>query len=247
MKNYFIEIKNRLILVVFAVMCVLLISYFYKEILLFLLLKPSLTNSLNFKLFYFIFTDVTEVFSVYLKIISFIIAQVFLVFSIFQIFSFFSLALFMKEYLFLIKLLKMSFVVWSFSFLLSSFFLIPLSWEFFFCFQNIVSSKFIPIHFEPKINEYITFCILLYSISMFYFQILFILVFVISYFNSNIKIIKKYKKLYYYSFIIFSTLITPPDVFSQIFVGLFLVICYELFTIVFILKTFLARKVVKTN
>jgi Sec-independent protein secretion pathway component TatC len=82
---------------------------------------------------------------------------------------------------------------------------------------------------------------------MFYFQVLFVLVFVISYFNNNIKIIKKYKKLYYYSFIIFSTLITPPDVFSQIFVGLFLVICYELFTIVFIFKTFLARKVVKTN
>jgi sec-independent protein translocase protein TatC len=245
--NYFIEIRNRLILVFFAIIGVLFISYFYKETLLFLLLKPSLTNNLNFKLFYFIFTDVTEIFSVYLKIISFIIAQVFLIVSIFQIFSFLCLALFTKEYLFLAKLLKMCFAVWCFSFLLSSFFLIPLSWEFFFYFQSILSSKFIPIHFEPKISEYITFCILLYSMTMFYFQVLFILVFVISYFNSNIKIIKKYKKLYYYNFIVFSTLITPPDVFSQIFIGLFLVICYELFTIIFILKTFLARKVIKTN
>lgn len=247
MTNYFIEIRNRLILIIFAIISVLLVSYFYKEIILFMLLKPSLTNSLNFKLSYFIFTDVAEIFSVYLKIISFLGVQVFLLFFMFQIFNFLSLALFKKEYLFLGKLLKTCLFVWCFSFFLSSFFLIPFSWEFFFRFQNLLSSKFISIHFEPKISEYLTFCILLYSMTMFYFQVLFILVFIITYFNNSIKIIKKYKKLYYYSFIIFSTLVTPPDVFSQIFVGLFLILCYELFSIVFLFKTFLSRKIIKTN
>lgn len=245
MMRYLIEIKNRLILILIAVISTLILSYYYKDVLLFILIKPVLKNSFN--LFYFIFTDVTEIFSVYIKVISFFINQIFLIFLIFQTFSFLSLAFFIKEYIFFKQLLKSCLVIWFFSFFLAGSLLIPFSWEFFFCFQNIISSKFISLYFEPKIIDYISFCITIYSMTIFYFQLLAILIFVIVYYNNNITFIKRYKKFYYYIFIIFATFITPPDIFSQLIIGLCLIIFYECFTVGFIIKSILARKIIKTN
>ena len=71
--------------------------------------------------------------------------------------------------------------------------------------------------------------------------------FILSYFNNDIKILKKFRKLYYYIFVIFSTIITPPDVFNQLFFSVALIFFFELFILIFIFKKFLVRKVIKTN
>lgn len=241
MRNYFIEIKNRFILLLFLIISVLIVSYCYKEIILFVVIKPSLVTNVNFGLYYFIFTDVTEVFSVYIKVILFVLVQIFTVFLSYHFFSFFSFAFFEKEYLFAFNLLKFCFCTWVFSIFMSSFILIPFSWDFFFTFQNLVSYKFIQLYFEPKISEYLNFCLTIYSITLFYFLIFSVLFFIVSYFNNDINILKKFRKLYYYSFVIFSTIVTPPDIFNQLFFSFMLIFCFELFTMTFIIKKFLVR------
>jgi sec-independent protein translocase protein TatC len=247
MKKYFIEIKNRFMLVILAILSLLFVSFCYKEILLFLIIKPSLITNTHFGLYYFIFTDVTEVFSVYLKVTLFLVIQILVLFLFYQFLSFLSFALFKKEYLFIIKLFKIWFVTWLVSWAISSCVLIPFSWDFFFNFQNLVSYKFISLYFEPKISEYLNFCVSIYSITLFYFLIFASLFFMVNYFNSNTQILKKFRKLYYYIFVIFSTLITPPDIISQLFVSFLLIIFFELLTINFIFKKVLVRKIIKTD
>lgn len=247
MIKYFIEIKNRLILVMFSLITFLIITYCYKEILLFLLIKPSLLKNVNVGIFYVIFTNINEIFSTYAKLIFFLTFQIFGFFLIFHFFNFLFRSFYKKEYLFCVKFLKICFITWICSLYLTDFFLISLTWDFFFYFKTSISYQFISIHFEPKIIEYLEFCIFLYSTCIFYSQFFAILLFIIFYFTNNSKFIKKFRKLYYYSFLIFSTLITPPDIFSQIFLGLSLIFSYELITFIFIFQKFLTIKIIKTN
>ena len=65
--RYYVELKNRCFLLLTCWVFTLLICYLYKEILLFILV-----NSNNYTEQYFIFTDIGEIFYVYLQLIFFI-------------------------------------------------------------------------------------------------------------------------------------------------------------------------------
>ena len=233
MLKYFLEIKNRLFLLVLTCVSTLLVCYLYKEVIFFLFFKPNkfLTPSLN--TFYYIFTNVTEIFSVYIQLITFLSYQVFLIYFIYHSFTFLSLAMFKIESFYFKVFLKLSFIVWVCSIFLTNFILVPITWNFFLSFQDIISSKFIKLHFEAKLNEYLTFYILIYYLCMLYCQIFTILFFFLNSASNKTQIIKKFRKLYYYFFFVFSTIICPPDVFSQIFISGLIILVYEL--IVFII------------
>ena len=102
MLKYFLEIKNRLILLLITWISTILISYFYKETLLFIIIQPNLFININEHLdfFYFIFTDVTEVLSVYLKLVMFLSFQTLYIYITYHLFVFLSSAFFYLEYLY---------------------------------------------------------------------------------------------------------------------------------------------------
>lgn len=246
MLKYLIEIKNRIFLLMLTSVSTLLFSYFFKETLLFLVAQPDrLLN--NFTVFYFIFTNITEVFSVYVKLINFIFIQVFFFYAVFHLFIYLSPAMYKKEYCYLKLFLKIFFMVWFFSVVIANLLLVPLTWNFFFSFQNLISNKFVCMHFEAKLSEYLSFYITLYYMCVFYCQIFTILFFFLNFVNNKIKIIRKFRKFYYYFFVIFSTLISPPDIFSQIIISVFLIFFYEVLVFSFVVKNILTRKPVKAN
>lgn len=235
MLKYTIEIKNRLLIVFFVFLSILLTTYIYKEILIFLIIKPqNIFNKLSYN--YFIFTNVTDVFSIYLKVIYFITIQITFITFIYQFTAFISNALFKYEYYFLISFLKTFIVFWSLSIFLTSYILIPFSWNFFFSFQELIVNKFMELHFEPKINEYFEFCLSIYYISLFYSQLFASLFFLILFFSKNLKNTKNWRKVYYYSFLVFSTLISPPEILSQILTCLILILFYEFLILITIFK-----------
>lgn len=238
MKIYFLEIRNRLFFSATAFLSSIIVTYFYKETLLFLLIKP---DQINLNLFYFIFTDVTEIFLMYTYLIFFLSSQIVCGYLIYHCLTFLIPALSKKEYFFVTAFFKIIFIVSGFSLIIFSCFIVPLTWSFFLSFHDIISNKLIPLHFEAKLNEYLNFYISLYYICLFYCQIFTVLFFILSYFDGSLEIIKKSRKLYYYFFIIFSTLVTPPDVFSQIFISLGLITVYELIVFNFVLKNELVR------
>jgi sec-independent protein translocase protein TatC len=231
MIKYLLEIKNRFFLLFLTYCSVILITYFYKEILLFLMIKPNyvINNKKNVNLCYFIFTAVTEIFSVYVQLIFFISFQMFLMFLFYHIFIFFSSALFKKEYNFFKLIFKTIIFIWILSASISHYVLIPLTWNFFLSFQDlIVISDSFSIHFEAKIIEYFYFYIYLYYICGVYFQIITLFFFTLNYINISMQSVRKYRKLYFFGFILFSTLLSP-DILSQSLISFFLIIVYEIF------------------
>lgn len=78
----------------------------------------------------------------------------------------------------------------------------------------------------------------LYYICVFYFQIWVFLFIVFDFFNNkNIIKVKNFRKFFYYVFVVFSTLITPPDVYSQLCISLFFIVSYEILVFYFIFDT----------
>lgn len=108
-------------------MSLLVISYLYKETLLFTIVQPNLSLNEYKDNFYFIFTNVLEVFSVYLRLTLFLSLQISFVYLLYHIFIFLSSGFFYLEYLYFKFFIKVVLMVWFLSIVLSTFILIPFS------------------------------------------------------------------------------------------------------------------------
>ena len=91
--NYQLEIKNRLILLFLGWLSTVLVSYTFKETLLFIITLQKINNK-----FYFIFTNVTEIFSAYTALIIFTGNQVLILYLCYHIIIFVTLGLYKSEY-----------------------------------------------------------------------------------------------------------------------------------------------------
>ena len=232
MLKYLLEIRNKFILLVVTVFSTLLVCYWYKDVLLFLLTQMHL----NDESLYFIFTDVTELFSVYFRVILFFSVQITLWYLIYHIFSFLSTALYFQEFKFVSFLFNSGTFFWFLSGLLSSYILVPFGWNFFLSFQFQQG-----FYFEARISEYFYFYNNAYFLCLTYCQLFTILLFFLADIQQNYLYIKKYRKLYYYLFLIFSTLVTPPDLVSQILTTFLVTAIYEVILLFSIFK-FLFRQ-----
>jgi Sec-independent protein secretion pathway component TatC len=103
--KYYLEIKYRILMLLLTWFSVVLVSYCFKELLLFLIIKP---NELKYSLFYFIFTDVKEVFSVYITLVLFIGNQFLVYYFLYHLLIFIALGLYKFEYRYLIFIFKTS-------------------------------------------------------------------------------------------------------------------------------------------
>ena len=247
MYKYLSELKNRFVLLIITWISNMLVSYFYKETLLFLLIEPDILNSFTSPLYYFIFTDILEIFSTYIQLILFLSLQIIVLYFFYHFFVFLNPSLFFFEHFYLCFIFKIIFFIWVLSIILAKYILIPLTWNFFFSFKSLNTIK---LHFEAKLNEYLNFYISFYYLCILYCQIFTILIFFFFFTKINSLIIKKFRKIHYYFLILLTTLLSPPEILSQIIVSLILIFFYELFIFSFIFKlniNFLIRQPIKTN
>lgn len=236
-RSYYVEVKNRLLLLGLTWVSVILVSYFFKEVLLFSVTKQN-KNFLSYEVFYFIFTDVTEIFYAYIILILFFGTQIFFWYSCYHTLIFISLGLYKYEYEYLVFIFKTSVFIYIFSIIVFNKILFPFSWDFFLSFQTFEMLKALTLHFEAKLSESLNFYITFYYICISYFQIFVLLILVFDYFKTELKIIKHFRKILYYFFVIFSTLITPPDVLSQLILSVSIILSYEILVYYSILKVF---------
>lgn len=242
MQKYILEIKNRVLLILISYFSTISISYYYKDILLFFLLKQRnisiFTDNTNTNgLFYFIFTDVTEIFYVYLKLIIIISFQIIIIKLFYHFFLFFSPALYKNEFNYFKLLIKSISFVGFISLVISNYLIIPLSWYFFLSFKDELINNSFNIHFEAKLVEYFNFYISLYYICGLYFQFFLLLFFVLSYVNKNYKKIKNFRKIFYFFISIFSAILCP-DFFSQILISFLFILFYEIFLFIYVFTVF---------
>lgn len=236
--NYILEIKNRIILLVFTWSTVFLICYHYKEIMLYVIIKPSfncIVSFYNLNKIYFITTHVTEIFDTYINLANICSNKICLFFLQIHLIVFIRKGLYNNE----INLIKKFFIIYTilyfFSIILLYYIIIPICWNFFFNFQEIVNNNnnnFLNVYFESKLSEYLTFYKNIYKISNLLCQI-FTCIFI--YFNqikNYLKLIKKTKKFFFFFLFIITTLIAPPDVLNQILFGSLIIITYEIFILI---------------
>lgn len=239
MIKYIKELKNRLYLVFINWLSILIISYFYKESILFVVTKPYYNILLKKSYFfipYFIFTNLTEIFSIYITLVLFFSFQIVITYFMYHLFLFMTPAFYKKEYSFFYLILKIFILTWILSFFISNCYLIPLTWDFFFSFYKLNAVKSTNLHFEAKLIEFIDFYIQLYYIYVIYFQTFTILVLYLNF--TKLKIIKKIRKFYYCGFTILATLFSPPDILSQIIISIALIIIYETILFIYIFQNY---------
>lgn len=82
--KYYLEIKNRLLLLFLMWITTVLVGYYCKETLLFLIIRPTTYYSNENFYIYFIFTDATEIFSVFINIVLFFSNQIVIIYLIYH-------------------------------------------------------------------------------------------------------------------------------------------------------------------
>ena len=95
--------------------------------------------------------------------------------------------------------------------------------------------------FESKINEYLYFFLITYKSCILNFQFFLIVLVFLFHIKINLKAIRMLRKVFYLFFIIAATLLTPPDIFSQLFVFSLLMLFFETFIFYSICKLILIR------
>ena len=136
--KYVIEIKNRIFITVFSWLSLLIINYKYKNTLLYLYIKPSYsTTTTNNGNMYFIYTNISELFSTYIDVILLTTIPLYITIFTYQVLIFLKPGLYKYEYNLIITYLKILFSVILIVFTLFYFFVIPLSFNFFFFFSKI--------------------------------------------------------------------------------------------------------------
>ena len=237
---YYLEIKNRCFLILLAWGSTVLVSYIYRETLLFLFLKLNKIDY-YYKIthltdIYFIFTDITEVFYSYTQISLFMGNHIILAYILYHLLLFLSLGLYRYEYNFLFFITKLIFLFWFISIILFSFVALPSLWHFFFSFKDFTLIKSLKFHYEAKLSEFIQFFISVYYVCFIYSQIFTILIIFLNSIKKQLVMLKYFRKFLYYIFIFMITLITPPDIFSQLITSILIMVSLELVFFSFLIQ-----------
>lgn len=227
--KYYLEIKNRIILLFITWISLLTVCYYFKEPLLFIFINSNkYYNNIN-DMPYFIFTDVSEIFYVYLYLIFFIANQITILMLFYHSLMFLALGLYNSEYTRLQSIFKIFMITWLCSIILLKEFVIPFSWSFFLSFQEANNTlQPTTFFFEARIVEYLNYFTNLYYLCLMNCQILALLTVLLNNLSEKVGTIKAFRKLFYFIFVIFSTITTPPDIISQVIMSISLIVTYEL-------------------
>ena len=237
--KYLLEIKYRLFFSFTAWSFTMLTCYYFKETLLYVFIKSSF--KLNNNLLYFLTTDIAEIFLAYFQLSYYIANQITLIFLFYQIFIFLSAGLYIFEYVYLKTIIIMTALCWILSIFVLNNVIFPFSWDFFLKFQEYLSFQSLAFYFEVRLNEYLNFYKSMYYICNVIYQAIIIFFIFLDVFKTNLLIIKKFRKVFYFLFFIFSTFLTPPEVVYQLVTGFCIVITYELITLFIIFRAELTK------
>jgi len=229
-QTYWKELKYLCIYFGISFFFLFIIFYIHIDSLLYLFSKEFLLSIDSSKFF---FSDVRQLFWMYLKISFWVTIFCIIPFFFITIFIYILPTLYLKEFKIVLFWHCLFLLFYYINLYIISMFIIPNIFFFFIHFN--VQNEFFMIHFEAKFEEYFNFLIKLYII----WELSFILLYLVIFLNV-IQVIKDffiftYKKYIYTALMTFSILLSPPDFFLQ-----FLYICIFIgfFEIFFFLKIF---------
>ncbi len=224
------------------------VTLYYQRTLLYLTVKPSL-YLFQEDSFYFIFTNLTEIFLTYLSLNIFVSLNITTLFLLVQSFFFFTPIWYSKEYRTVKSRVIRIIWFWIISFLVTYYILVPFSWKFFFNFQNLSNDniiKFFDIYFEARISEYVDFFIMIQTICTFSLIVLLFFFLLLTKNKNLISNVKESRKYIFFLFFFVSALISPPEVLVQLLLGIFICTLFEILLIDFLLKKNYKKTIMKS-
>ena len=244
---YLKEVKYRIFYCILSFFFNFLVWFFFAKELLFVIVKPLLQINKTSTFSYFIFTNMTDVLSVYIKI-AFILGIVITVPVIFFQLWFFlvqGLYNYEKNYLFIFIIIFIFIIVSIYSLLYM--YLIPFIWFFFINFELTSENFLFGVYYEAKINDYVSFMFYIFGIFSNFLFIPIIMVCSI-YFNFlRVEFFINYRKYFIIFIFILGGLVSPPDIFSQIFISGIILIIYEIIIFCCVLLYSYEKKIIFKN
>lgn len=230
--NNFYELKLRFYYIIFTFLITFITCYFFCDNILYIL-----THSLfkYMKSQRFIYTNLIEIFNINIKV-SLTLAFILIIFIVLiHIYFYFFNALYKFEQVLFKKLLTCNIIIITVIITVFYYYIVPYSWTFFLYYEN---NLLFPLHFEAKLTNYLNFLLIILLNIFIIFESIFLF---ISLFIINNKISLNFlrkRKFIYTIFLLLGTLLTPPDVLSQILFLIISIIFYEIFliSIIFYLK-----------
>ena len=174
-----------------------------------------------------IYTNITEAFITQLKLSFYIGTYLILPNIMYSLWAFIKPGLYDNEKRFIKNTFIPSIILFILSIILSYNFLIPAIYKFFIGFETNFENSMISIELEAKISEYVS-TILQTVVVMSLLSQYPIIILILMYLNIiDHKWLIGRRKLFIMSFFCLGALVTPPDVLSQIFLAIILLVSYE--------------------
>lgn len=219
------EGKIRTGWIFFCYFMTVITSYFFSEDLFFGLAIPYFQVT---KISFFICTQITESLSTYMMI-SFISGFVFsLPYILYQIWSFFIPSCNQNQRQVAKKIFILSFIIFLFFVVFTFLWILPNIWLFLYKLSNTAeNSLFFIVKLQPKVYDFTLLTLRVLLFIVFCSQIPVIIIFSI---NSNIRVIQNWIKnrhMFWFFSILLSAFITPPDLWCQVLVWVFMTIFIE--------------------
>ena len=225
---FYKEIKNRC--VIFLLMCVFnaIVCFCNKENILFFLLQSIESSTMSTNETYFVFTDLPEVFSVFIELTAFFTYQLSTLLLLYHLIAFFS-ASFRSVELYSVKRVFRFFVSgWTLTFIVFQIVALPSMLMFFLTLPNMYNTMSpYPILFEAKLNQFINFCLSVYMTCLMMVEFCVFNLFLITFKKAQVKNVQKDRKNFYLMVVVIALVMAPFEVLSQMFLVSFILVYWE--------------------
>lgn len=214
--HYIQELNYRISYTALGTILLFIISYAYKQTLIYLIIPKGISH--------FISTDLTEIFTTYLHLCVAISLIVGTIIFIIQLYIFLMPGLYLNESKKGYKIVVTTICFYLYVYTAALPIIIQLSWEFFLSYTNDFNS--IQLIFDPQLKNYLKH---VYKISII-INLSYPFLIALNLILSKVKTITltKHRRIIYFTSFAVSAILTPPDVISQAFIGLFFIFFYEI-------------------
>lgn len=228
LNDHLLEIRQRLIYIIVFFLSVFVISYLFKEQIYNFLLAPLMDVYGQDHSKRIIYTGLTEAFITYVKL-SFLSALFFSApFILSQIYLFIAPGLYKTEKKLVLSLLIVSPLLFLLGAILLYYFIFPLAFKFFVGFELSASASNIPIELEARISEYLALVVKLIFGFGLAFQLPIALIILVKAGFLSVNSLRSKRKYWILLIFILAAILTPPDIFSQIFLAVPMILLYEI-------------------
>jgi sec-independent protein translocase protein TatC len=212
-------------MVFFAI--ILAVSYWFAEHIYSFLQQPLLASFGPDSDRRMIYTGLHEAFFTYLKLAFFSAAFFSLPLMLIQIWKFIAPGLYVKERSYVSPIFVMTPILFICGAALAFYVVMPLAWDFFISFESIAGETAIDVQLEAKISEYLTLVIQLILAFGLCFELPILLYLLCKSGVTSVDRLEYYRRHAIVGVFLVAAFITPPDLISQLALGLPVIVLYE--------------------